>query len=149
MQIADCQRKIFESRIKIEERRRKAIVLNCNRDQFVLTQVDGCVIKNRIAADWIVTKHDIGDVVVELKGKDVEHGVKQVYATAKYWTINELRVGAIAGLIVCNQYPRASTQVQRAKQAFAREFRGPLHVVSRNCEYRIEHLFSFKGPHSA
>jgi hypothetical protein len=110
--------------------------------------IDGCVIKQALAADWMVTKLDEGDVIVELKGRNVEHGFKQVYATARYWRDNQLGGRQFAALIVCVQYPRVSTTIQKAKQAFAREFKGPLHVVSRNCEYEFRNVLSFKGPHS-
>ena len=54
MQIANCQRVTSVSRIKIEESGRKAIFMNLARDQFVLTRVDGCVVVDSVAADWVV-----------------------------------------------------------------------------------------------
>ena len=93
-----------------------------------------------MAADWVVSKCKVGDVIVELKGKDVEHATKQVVATAKLWKQKGLCQGKLAGLIVCSQYPKASTSVQKKQQAFASEFSGQLHVRTRNREYDLEQL---------
>ena len=86
--------------------------------------------------------------MLELKGRNVEHGCKQILATAT--TVKrKFSHCKFAALIVCSQFPRFSTAIQKAKERFAKEFNGPLHVVSRNCEYEVDHLFSFKGPHSS
>lgn len=85
-------------------------------------------------------------VVVELKGRNVEHGADQVMATAHRWKVVEDRCDRIAGLIVGRQVPGATTAIQLKRERFAKRFGGPLHVVNRNCDYKLEHLLSFKGP---
>lgn len=145
--ITECQEITYVSKVKVEETGRKAIFLNADGVAIVKTRVDGCVIINQLAADWVISQNSIGDIVVELKGKDVEHAAKQIHATADFWSQNGLRIGKIAALIVCKQYPKASTMIQRAQQAFAKRFGGPLHVVTKAYEFRMEHVLSFKGPH--
>jgi hypothetical protein len=114
---------------------------------MAVTQVDGCLIVGATAADWIVTDPELGDVIVELKGKNVEYGARQILATAQYWRDSNYNLDRIAGLIVCVQYPRTSTTVQKAQQRFLREYRGPLHVVTKNYEFKLENVLSFRGPH--
>lgn len=150
MNIAEeCKEFTSDVRITTSERGRKATFLNPEKHAHWKIRVDGCVVENALAADWVVAKIGLGDVVVELKGKDVEHATKQVHATAALWTREKLRQGRMAALIVATQYPRASTKVQKAKAAFAKRFGAPLHVVTHNAEYVFETVLSSRGPHGA
>jgi hypothetical protein len=82
-----------------------------------------------------------------LKGKDTEHAAKQIHATASYWQSNNYRIGKIAALIVSTQYPKANTAMRKAQEEFRKTYQGPLHVVTKNYEGKLEHLFSSNGPH--
>jgi hypothetical protein len=130
--------------IKVEENGRSAILMNPQGDQYLRIKVDGCVEMEGIRADWVIERGREA-VVIELKGRGVEHGADQILATAQRWR-NEGRFDRIGGLIVARQYPRASASIQLRQQRFARGFAGPLHVVTRNASYRMEWLLSFKGP---
>ena len=134
------------SRIKFEEKGRCAVILNPDREEYTRARVDGCLIRDALAADWVVTKPDIGDVVIELKGSDVDHAIDQITATIDYWISERLRCGKLSALIVCAKYPKVDTKVQRAKSKFARAFKAPLHIVSRNHEYSFLALLSPRGP---
>ena len=147
MSIEHCRKRMRVPRISVRERKQRAIFVNEDKALFIITRVDGCVTHNETAADWVVSKENVGDVVIELKGRDVDHAVQQVRATADFWRDQGLRIGQIAGLIVARQYPRSSTRVQRAQQAFARSFRGALHVATSNSEFQIERVLEFDGPH--
>lgn len=146
MPLADCQERTSVSKIKVEERGRKAIFLNPNGEEYIKTKVDGCLLINQLASDWIVSKATAGDVIVELKGVDVAHGIKQVLATAQYWHLNGHRAGRLAALIVCRQYPKIATVVQRGIAALTKQYQAPLHIVARNAEYSIDHVLSRNGP---
>ena len=121
--------------------------VNLQRLPHLKVQVDGCILKNQLAADYVVSQGVIGDVIVELKGKDVEHAVKQVEATASHWQEQGYRVGRLAALIVSTQFPKANTQVRKAQENFAKKYKGPLHVVTKNYEGCLERVLSFNGPH--
>jgi hypothetical protein len=82
-----------------------------------------------------------------LKGRSVEHGADQVLATAELWTSKEHRCDRICGLIVARQYPKAATAIQVRLDRFAKRYAGPLHVVTKNDEFHLENLLSFKGPY--
>jgi len=145
----DCCTTTRNSLIKVEEKGKKAVFVNDQNAIHIVVRVDGCVIRNSKAADYIVSRADLGQVVIELKGKDVEEAVKQVEATASYWITNGYSTGPIAALIVSTQFPKVSTSVRKAQERFRKAFRTPLHVVTKNYQGRLEAIFSAKGPYSA
>jgi hypothetical protein len=106
--------------------------------------VDGCVIRGSLAADYVLSRLDCGDLIVELKGTSVEHAYKQIKATAKFWCENGLSCGRIAGVIICNQYPKILTKKQHAQEQFKNICRGPLHIINRNQEFLFEKLFEWR-----
>ena len=134
------------SKIKVAENKRQAIILNLERKDYYVIKVDGGLIKNSIASDYVVSKLEVGDVVIELKGMDVDHAVEQVLATAEYWSREGLRNGEIAGMVVCSRKPSFFTKAQRFQTTFARKFNAPLHIIPRNDEFVFERLLSFDGP---
>lgn len=149
MALADCREITNVSKIKVEENQRKAVFLNDPRENYFRTKVDGCLVVHTLASDWVVSKPTVGDVVVELKGKDVNHAIKQIVSTLSYWKKEGLSNGKLAGLIVCTQYPKISTTVQKAQELIAKDYKAPLHVVTKNYEYKLENVLSFKGPLTA
>ena len=141
-----CRESLTDSKIKVEEGSRKAVFLNDARAQMHRTRVDGCLVRNRVAADFVVSAVETGDVVVELKGKDVVHAVEQILETASELATCERKRGPFGGLVVCNQYPRIDTKIQKLKAQFAKVYKGPVHVVTKNYEFRLERVLSFAGP---
>lgn len=146
MDLSACRCSTSVSKIKVKERGRKAVICNRRNAKFVKTRVDGCLVRQTAAADWVISKPKQGDVFIELKGTDVDHAFKQIMATVTLWRVHNLGCGKQAGLIVCRQYPQATTRSQRAKVAFLKLANGPLHVVSGNYEYCFENILSFNGP---
>lgn len=136
------------SKIKVEDQGKSAVILNHARVAHLRIQVDGCIITDGRRADWVVER-GADAVVIELKGRNVEHGADQAVATAEMWIDAEQRVSRICGLIVAAQYPKSASAIQLRQQKFARKFAGPLHVVNRNAEFCFEHLLSFRGPFRA
>lgn len=145
----DCIKKVTDSRVKVEENGKKAVIINKERETYLVAKVDGCLITNRVASDWVVSRTNIGDVVVELKGCDVDRAAVQVKETIRYWASSTMFNGAIGALIVCARYPRVDTKIQRVKAEVARSFKAPVHVVTKNSEYEFKCLLSFKGPYKS
>ena len=148
MSCGPCREKVTHSKIKVEEKGKSATFLNPGHRDFIKKRVDGCVLKNTTAADFVVTALGEGSVIVELKGVDVDHAVEQVHATAvslkECGSSNAL--GPFAGLVVCARYPRFDTKVQSLMQKFAKAHRAPLHIVTRNEEYELVRVLAFDGP---
>jgi len=141
-----CVEVLKVSRIKVEENKRRVLIKNDSKEKYIKYKVDGCLISGQIACDYVIAKPKVGDVIIELKGTDVDHAVLQILNTANYWKKNKLNSGSLAALVVCTRYPRIDTKIQRAKSKFARDFKGPLHVVTKNEEFEFVRLLSFKGP---
>jgi hypothetical protein len=142
-----CIEETSVGKITVAEKGKSATILNSQHEVFRRIRVDGCVVTDgsRLAADWVVER-DRSVVVIELKGRCVEHAAKQIAETSTQWHA-EQRFDRICGLIVARQYPRASASIQLKQQQYARKFAGPLHVVTKNGEFELEALLSFKGPH--
>ncbi|WP_431322549.1 hypothetical protein [Rhizobium sp. YTU87027] len=134
------------SNVKVEERGRKAVFVNPQNTIHHKIQMDGCVIKNSTCADWVVTKQGVGTVIVELKGKHIEHGAKQVEATAVFLRGIGYNMPKLAGLIVGNGYPKANSTLQKFQASFRKSFGGPLHVVTKNDDFVFEKVLSSTGP---
>mgnify|MGYP001277041199 CR=1 FL=1 len=133
-----------DSKIKVEQLGRKAVFRNAKKDKYSVVTFDGCVVVQSLAADYIVTKLNVGSVIVELKGSDVEHGIGQIGATVDYLAKEGGLCSKVKGaLIVCSQYPRASSSFQVKLQKFVRAYQVPLHVSPRNMEYNFEDLMRF------
>src|SRR5687768_11109637 len=81
------------SKIKVEENGRSAVIVNTPRVDHVVSAVDGCLVLNSVACDWVISKSEIGDIFIELKGSDVDHAVEQILETMRYWQAGGLRNG--------------------------------------------------------
>lgn len=136
----DCCEIVNHSYVKVEERGRKATFRNEEKLSYRTVRFDGCICKHTLGADWILERDRIGQIIIELKGRNVEHGFKKIMSTAKYLVDNDLRHGKLCALIVSSQSPRASTIRQRLALRFAKEFRGRLHISSSKSEFEFSKL---------
>ncbi|MFM0391181.1 hypothetical protein [Paraburkholderia phytofirmans] len=137
-----CREDTKVSKIKLDDRggERSATFLNKEKVKHIKIRVDGCLVKEATAADWILSKPNVGHIVVELKGSDVDHAIEQVMATAKLAEREKKDGERIAALIACTRYPKIDTKVQRGKQRFSDAHKGRLHVVTKSCEHVFEEL---------
>jgi hypothetical protein len=139
----ECVQTVRHSNVCVEELRRKVVFPNPTRIQHKKIQVDGCVITEGTRADCAVEKYNVGTIIIEFKGRDVEHAADQIIHTARYWT-NTLKTKLpIAGLIVGRQYPKAAAGIQRKQAAFAKEFKGPLRVMNKGGVVSFEEALAF------
>lgn len=111
----ECVETVCHSNILVQERGRKANFKNSARHSHHKVKVDGCLIKEGLRSDWIVTKVGVGSVVVELKGKDIDHACKQVMATISHANCQPWLEEKRGILIVCSRYPSFDTSVAKAK----------------------------------
>lgn len=136
------------SKIKLDDdgSARTAVFLNPKREKHIKHRMDGGHQKNVTAADWMLTKPNVGEIVVELKGGDVTRAIEQAIETASFATSNNLRTGKIAALVLCTQHPGIDTKIQRLMQSFVKRFKGPVHVRNKSGEFYFEYVLSFTGP---
>ena len=144
-----CTKITNSSKLKLDDpkSKRHATFINDDREHYLMTAADGCWKKQTICADWVLTCRDSDhQVIVELKGSDVSHGVEQILATAAHLQQEKLQRGIIAGLIVSTRYPSIDTKIQRGRLAFKKKFNGPIHVVTKSQQFEIRKVTSFNGP---
>lgn len=145
-----CIEKVRDSRVRVADpgTARRAVLLNPDRAQVRRIRVDHCLAPiGEVSADFVVSKPNLVDVIVELKGKNVDHAVKQIESTCAFWSGHaEYATGQLIGAwIVCSEYPRASTKVARYRESF-RSHGGILLVSTHNGEERPFSDFVPKHP---
>jgi hypothetical protein len=146
---ADCTTTVRDSKVKVAENGKQAIFLNPKRRPFTKTRVDGCVIVNSVACDWLVQDDDVTSILIELKGCDVDHAIEQIEATLSFMKANALLTKQIAALIVCSKpsrHPSFTAKLQKAKARISLQYKAPLHVVTGSHEFEMERLLSHAGP---
>jgi len=143
---AACLEVLNVSNIKVEEKGRKAVFKNPERKDHSKIRMDGCVVKNSTSADFVVAKTGVGVIIVELKGAHIEHAADQCDATARHLKSLNYPAKPLAGLIVGTGYPKASASIQKKQDAFYKNHKGPLHVVTKNAEYVFERVLAADGP---
>lgn len=144
-----CSQELLISKIKVEEKGKQAVFLNPNRLKVRKTQVDGCLVKQATACDWLVVRAEEEGVLVELKGCDVAKAIEQIEATFAYLRSNGGLAKKMAALIVCRNppnHPSFNSKLLRAKDRLSAAYRAPLHIVSGNYEFHFEKVLSHKGP---
>lgn len=135
-----CIEKIRHTKVRVTDRgtARRAILLNPDRVQLRRVHIDHCLAPvGAAAADFVVSKPNLVDVIVELKGKNVDHAVEQIESTWAFWCRHaEHETGQlISAWIMCTEYPRGSLKVARYRESF-RARGGILLVSTHNGEER-------------
>jgi hypothetical protein len=128
-----CIERIRDSKVRVTDpgTARRAILLNPERAQVRRIRMDHCLAPvGEVAADFVVSKPRIVDVIVELKGANVSHAVDQIEATWRFWGTHAEHGAkqAIGAWILCSEYPRASTKVARYRESF--RSRGAILLIS-------------------
>lgn len=137
------------SSIKVEQHGKSAVFENPNRDEYFVTTTDGGILGNQRVADYVVSRVGIGDLIVELKGKDVDTACKQIEATISLVNActsqtrkGKSKRGPIAGLIVCTRVPKLDTKAQSLRNRFAKQYRSRLFIYVGNRSFRLSDFFS-------
>lgn len=146
-------KKVTHTKIKIEENKKYATFINNEKDIYYVVKVDKGLVNNQTAADYALVKPltkqasnplpPHGEVIIELKGIDVNHAIHQVFQTTDLWVKNNYQVGKTAALIVSSRYPRFDSQLRRAQEAYAKKYKAPLHLLTKNTEVEFHRVLSF------
>ena len=147
MSLDSCTRAVTHSRIKVEENKRKAIFRNPQNDVYKVSVIDGCLVKDGVRSDFLVSKPDTASVIVELKGTDVEHACDQLFASAEHPNVAGLLENRLGFMVVCSRYPRFDAFVARAKQRAAKRYKAGFHVITKEGEFDIERAAAIDGPY--
>ena len=140
-----CTQSVRCTKISVKEKGKSATIVNNARETYRKTQVDGCLLEHETAADWVVSKKGVGDVIIELKGVDIVRANEQILRTAEHLKKEGIAEGLMAGLIVGRRYPKFDTKVQKAQREFSKATGGPIHIVCRNRDFLFSDLFRFQA----
>ena len=141
-----CTETVTHSKIKVEQNKRKATFCNEARDEYEISEVDGCLVTEGIRCDNLVSRKDDHSVLVELKGSDVSHACEQLFASVEHPTVAPLLKQNVGFLVICSKYPRFDTFVRRAKERAMKQYRAGFHVVKNSGEFDIERVTAIDGP---
>ncbi|MFK5639497.1 hypothetical protein ACI50E_16795 [Brucella sp. ZJ1_1] len=138
----ECLTSTKEKIIKISgNNKRKAYFSNPTPLDHVVGSIDGCIIKEGQRADnFIANENKI--VLIEFKGKDIEHACDQLFASAEHAEMRDY-IGnkSLAFLIIASHYPRAAnTKVQLAQSKAKKKYKAKLKVVCGHGHCSIDEL---------
>lgn len=119
----DCIDEIRYPKVKVHDpgTGMSAVLLNSKNEKVRRIRMDGCLAPvGERAADFVVSLPNTVDVIIELKGGNVDHAITQVEATRTFWqTHAEYERGQrIGAWIVCTEYPKASLKIGRYREKF-------------------------------
>lgn len=110
-----CREEKKDSKIKCEENKKVYYLRNNSRQSVIVFHVDGGVIKNESACDYLLWAPDVQKVFfVELKGKDVAKGLKQIENTVSK-LIKAFPDSNRYGCVVCRAVPKITNTGDRIK----------------------------------
>ena len=135
-----CKRATTETRPKVEAKARKAVFDNAVHANIQIIDVD-CWITGSVSlkADYIVIKPQVVDIVVELKGSDIRHAIKQVVVTTEQWRSATGSSGMVGGLVICTHSPENSASLANHKKKLRDKNRIHLEVDKNGKkEYQFE-----------
>lgn len=139
-----CVQETTDSKIALRNTRSlSAVFLNPEGAKHRKIELDGCVLPNETACDWILEKPGVGRIVVELKGCDVGHALKQVEAGLNYLKENKMTDLKRAALVVCTKcYPSVTPTIQKAKSKCLKDHKAHLHIKTDGRDLNFEKLLN-------
>lgn len=143
MMTQDCIEKIRHKNITVKENGKRVNFINDDEHEFLKIKVDDCLVKSGIRSDWIVTKIDVGSVIIELKGKDIQHACEQLKATETHPSCTPFIESKRAMLVICSKYPSYDSSIAKSEEA-ARKKGIRLKISCRNRDYKIEEILGIK-----
>lgn len=125
------------SKIVVKENKRKYVLQNPSGKEICTVRIDGCVISSQKQAkcDFMIIVCNTRDVYfIELKGRDIFHGVEQLNQTIDYFK-NEIHGKVFVRIVVSKVvHPKATIEtdarVKRLKDKF-KKFGGNFEYISR------------------
>lgn len=123
---------------KFEERRSTLNIKNSARRDLLRLQVDGCLIVTGKRCDWLlIDKKTNTEIFIELKGADVDEGIKQICTSVEVLSKNPKKK---FGYVVCTRCPISSPGLQKLQKALLKSHSMTLRVRSRIHTEDIEAL---------
>jgi hypothetical protein len=114
--LENCTEELTHPRITVKANGRSATFLNPDRVAIKKIDLDCWLSSTADAkADYLLCKPGVVDVIIELKGKDIDRGIEQILATFERWKTIPTCAAKIGGLIVFTRSPERSTTLDNLK----------------------------------
>ena len=145
--LESCTETKKDSKIKVEAHTQKAIFDNSGRAKIKIVDLDCWLAADTgPKADHIVSKPDVVDIIVELKGKGIDHALKQILASHARWKAAPPFSKRIGGLIVFSRSPDRSASMDDTRKRFLQTHGIWLEMNKNNqTEYRFENFTGKKA----
>ncbi len=112
-----CTEELNDSKITVKRDGRRATFSNPGRAAIKRIDLD-CWIPSTDTpkADYIVSKPSFVDVIIELKGKEIDHAIEQIVATLVKWKKTLPFPKKIGGLVVFTRCPMRAAEIGDMKK---------------------------------
>ena len=113
---ARCFEELDGPRVTVKANGRVATFLNPDRIKIRKIDVD-CWLQpvSGLRSDFLLAKAAMVDVIIELKGQDIDHALKQILATLHHWKTTKLCSPRCGGLVVFTRSPKRSAMLDNLK----------------------------------
>ena len=111
-----CTEILNHSSIVVKAKGRVAIFLNPSKTAIKKIDVDCWIASSKLPkSDFVLSKTGIVDVIVELKGKEIDHAIQQILSTLAQWKVTAEAAPKVGGLIVFTRSPFRSAALNRKR----------------------------------
>jgi hypothetical protein len=112
----ECCEDWDERKITVKANGRAATFLNPDRGKIKRIDVD-CWLQSvpGLRSDFLLTKAETVDVIIELKGHDIDHALRQILATLVHWKRTKLCSPRFGGLVIFTRSPKRSAMLDNLK----------------------------------
>jgi len=104
------------TKVTVKANGRVATFLNPGKEKIKKIYVD-CWLKSLpgLRSDFLLVNPETVDVIIELKGKDIDHAIKLILATLDHWKVLKHCSPRIGGLVVFTRSPERSATLDNLK----------------------------------
>lgn len=139
--VTACVTDNSDSNITLKENGRRLNIINEGNISYLVVKVDGCLITDGIRADWIITKIGTGSIILELKGRNIDQALKQLFATLAHDNCRDWIESKRSLIIVCSRVPSFDTTIAKA-QVVARRAGVKLKAICVSASLTFDELVS-------
>ena len=113
---ARCFEELAGRRITVRANGRAATFLNPDQERIKKIDVD-CWLQpvTGLKSDFLLAKAETVDVIIELKGQDIDHALNQILATLEHWKTTKYCSPRFGGLVVFTRSPKRSATLDNLK----------------------------------
>jgi hypothetical protein len=115
--LEQCTESLSHTKITVKANGRVATFLNPGRMPIKKVDLD-CWLRTTTSAkaDYVISKPGNVDIIVEIKGKDIDHAIEQILATLALWKAVPPYSAKFGGLIVFSRSPERSATLGDVKK---------------------------------